>query len=50
MSELAVEAGLDRNTVARIEKGRAVSVHPRTIRKLAEVLIVEPVALTPENE
>lgn len=47
-SELAEKAALDRNTVGRIEKGDTVTVHPRTIRKLAKALSVDPVSLTPE--
>jgi transcriptional regulator with XRE-family HTH domain len=43
-SELASLAGLDRSTVGRIEEGPTV-VHPRTIRRLAEALSVEPSSL-----
>ena len=39
--ELAREAGLAQGTVWRIENGFS-DVHPSTIRKLAEVLGVEP--------
>jgi transcriptional regulator with XRE-family HTH domain len=38
--ELAKLAGVDRGTIARIEAG--FEAHPRTIRKLAEALKVEP--------
>lgn len=43
--ELAEKAGLNHNTVWRIEGGGDVDVHPRTIRKLAEALGVEPAEL-----
>ncbi len=48
--ELAEKAGLNHNTVWRIEGGGAVDVHPRTIRKLAEALSVDPASLVPEGE
>jgi transcriptional regulator with XRE-family HTH domain len=41
MRELAELAGIHYNTVHRIEHGQD-SVHPRTLRKLAEALGVEP--------
>ncbi len=44
--ELAERAGLDRTTVGRIEGG-VTEVYPRTIRKIAEALLVEPASLTP---
>lgn len=50
--ELAREAELNRNTMTRIESGAAgegVEVHPRTIRKLAAALSVDPATLTPES-
>jgi transcriptional regulator with XRE-family HTH domain len=50
VSELAKKAQMDRNTVGRIEKGGTVRVQPRTIRKLAEALCVDPASLTPKNE
>jgi transcriptional regulator with XRE-family HTH domain len=50
VSELAEKAHVDRNTVGRIEKGGIVRVQPRTIRKLAEALSVDPASLTPGNE
>ena len=46
--ELAEKAGLDRSTVGRIEDG-VTEVYPRTIRKLAEALSVDPVSLVPEE-
>ena len=46
--ELAERAGLDRSTVGRIEDG-VTEVHPRTIRKLAEALSVDPASLVPEE-
>ena len=47
--ELAGKAGVNHNTIWRIEGG-AVEVHPRTIRKLAEALCVDPASLTPETD
>jgi len=47
--ELAERAGLDRNTVGRIEKSGVTEVHPRTIRKLAEALSADPASLTPKD-
>ena len=44
--ELAERAGLDRSTVGRIEDG-ITEVYPRTIRKIAEALSVDPASLTP---
>ena len=46
--ELAEKAGLDRSTVGRIEDG-VTEVYPRTIRKLAEALSVDPASLAPEE-
>jgi transcriptional regulator with XRE-family HTH domain len=46
--ELADEAGLDRSTVGRIEDGVA-EVYPRTIRKIANALSVDPASLTPKD-
>ncbi len=48
--ELAERAGLDRNTVGRIENPGTTEVHPRTIRKLAKALDVEPSELVAEEE
>ncbi len=45
--ELADKAGINHNTVWRIEGGGSIEVHPRTIRKLAEALSVDPASLTP---
>ena len=47
--ELAEKAELNHNTVWRIEGGGSVDVHPRTIRKLAEALSVNPASLTPSE-
>jgi predicted transcriptional regulator len=47
--ELADRAGLDRNTIGRIENVGTTDVHPRTIRKIAEALSVDPASLTPEE-
>ena len=44
--ELAERAGLDRSTIGRIEDG-VTEVYPRTIRKIAEALEVDPASLTP---
>jgi predicted transcriptional regulator len=46
--ELAEQAGLDRSTIGRIEDG-ITEVYPRTIRKIAEALSVDPASLTPEG-
>jgi transcriptional regulator with XRE-family HTH domain len=46
--ELAERAGLDRSTIGRIEDG-VTEVYPRTIRKIAEALSVDPASLTPEE-
>ena len=46
--ELADQAGLDRSTISRIEDG-VTEVYPRTIRKIAEALSVDPASLTPEE-
>lgn len=46
--ELADEAGLDRSTVGRIEDG-VTEVYPRTIRKIAKALSVDPASLTPKD-
>jgi transcriptional regulator with XRE-family HTH domain len=48
-SELADRAGLNRNTIGRIEEVRATEVYPRTIRKIAEALSVDPASLTPQE-
>jgi transcriptional regulator with XRE-family HTH domain len=46
--ELAEKARLDRSTVWRIEDG-VTEVYPRTIRKIAEALSVDPASLTPSE-
>jgi transcriptional regulator with XRE-family HTH domain len=48
-SELADRAGLNRNTIGRIEEARNIEVYPRTIRKIAEALSVDPTSLTPQE-
>ncbi len=48
-SELADKAGLNRNTIGRIEEARDTEVYPRTIRKIAEALAVDPTSLTPQE-
>ena len=47
--ELAAKAGVNHNTIWRIEGSSSVEVHPRTIRKIAEALSVDPASLTPEE-
>ncbi|HEY6750876.1 MAG TPA: helix-turn-helix transcriptional regulator [Rubrobacteraceae bacterium] len=47
--ELAAKAGINHNTVWRIEGGGSVDVHPRTIRRIAEALSVDPTSLTPQE-
>jgi transcriptional regulator with XRE-family HTH domain len=47
--ELAEKAGLNHNTVWRIEGSGPTEVHPRTIRKISEALSVDPASLTPEE-
>lgn len=47
--ELAGMAGINHNTVWRIEGGGSIEVHPRTIRKIAEALSVDPASLTPRG-
>ncbi len=44
--ELAEKAELDRNTIGRIENTGVTDVHPRTIRKIAGALSVDPSSLT----
>ena len=43
--ELAAEAGVSRNTIYRIENGQS-EVLPRTLRRLANALGVEPREIT----
>jgi transcriptional regulator with XRE-family HTH domain len=47
--ELAAKASVNHNTIWRIEGGGSVEVHPRTIRKIAEALSVDPASLTPQE-
>ena len=47
--ELASKAGINHNTVWRIEGAGPVEVHPRTIRRIAEALSVDPATLTPKE-
>ena len=47
--ELAERADLDRNTIGRIENSGTTEVHPRTIRKIAEALSVDPASLVPKE-
>ena len=46
--ELAERADLDRSTIGRIEDG-VTEVYPRTIRKIAEALSVDPASLVPNE-
>ncbi len=48
LRELAESSGLNYNTVWRLENG-LTGAHPRTIRKLAEALDVEPSVLIQET-
>jgi transcriptional regulator with XRE-family HTH domain len=48
-SELAQRAGLNRNTIGRIEESETTEVYPRTIRKIAEALSVDPASLVPKE-
>jgi transcriptional regulator with XRE-family HTH domain len=43
--ELAEKAGLSPTTILKLEAGRVEDPHPRTVRKLADALEVEPRAL-----
>lgn len=47
--ELAEQAGLTRVTVARLESG-ATQPYPKTVRRLAEVLGVEPRELMRDDD
>lgn len=49
MRDLQECSGVSHNTIWRIESGRQ-GAHPRTIRKLAEALGVEPEELLKEEE
>ncbi len=49
MRELEELSGVSHNTIWRIESGRQ-GAHPRTIRKLAEALGVEPEELLEKEE
>ena len=48
-AELAERAGVSEKTIQLAESGQ-VNPHPRTIRKLAEALGVQPWELTEEGE
>ncbi len=47
--ELADKASVNRNTVWRIETSGYTEVHPRTIRRLAEALSIDPSSLVPQE-
>ncbi len=49
MRDLEERSGISHNTIWRIESGRQ-GAHPRTIRKLAEALGVEPEELLKKEE
>ena len=46
--ELAQEAGLSPTTILKLEAGRVEDSHPRTVRKLAKALGVDPAELVGE--
>jgi transcriptional regulator with XRE-family HTH domain len=48
-AELATRAGISKNTLVRIESGR-YGVIPRTVRKLADALEVQPGELISTDE
>jgi transcriptional regulator with XRE-family HTH domain len=48
-AELAVKAGISKNTLNRIETGKAGAI-PRTVRRLAEALGVAPASLATMSE
>ncbi len=50
LRELADESGVSYNTIWFIEAGRRRRTHPRTIRKLANALGVEPTELLKREE
>ncbi len=50
LRELADESGVSYNTIWFIEAGRRKRTHPRTIRKLAKALGVEPTELLKREE
>ena len=47
--ELAERAGLSPTTILKLESGRVDEPHPRTIRKLADALEVDPAELVREE-
>jgi transcriptional regulator with XRE-family HTH domain len=49
MRELERRSGVSYNTIWRLENG-LTGAHPRTIRKLADVLGVDPAELVKEEE
>ena len=49
LRELEERSGVSYNTIWRIEDGRQ-GTHPRTVRKLAEALGVEPSELVKEGD
>ncbi len=49
LRELQELSGVNYNTIWFIEAGRRQRAHPRTIRKLAQALDVEPTELTPTD-
>ena len=50
LRELEDLSGVHHNTIWRIEDGQRKRAHPRTIRKLASALGVEPTELLREGE
>jgi transcriptional regulator with XRE-family HTH domain len=47
--ELAAKAGLSPTTILKLEAGRVKESHPRTVRKLANALSVDPKELIKES-
>jgi transcriptional regulator with XRE-family HTH domain len=49
LRELQELSGVNYNTIWFIEAGRRQRAHPRTVRKLAQALGVDPTELTPTD-
>jgi transcriptional regulator with XRE-family HTH domain len=49
LRELEALSGVNYNTIWYIEAGRRQRAHPRTLRKLAQALGVEPIELRKER-
>ena len=48
-SELAAKAGVTKITIVRVERGDYLP-HPRTLRRIAEALGVQPAELIPPDQ